>query len=130
MSRPELLDIGRACLPYTGKINGQHMPVGIQLYELGQGPPSDEDRARLKALHKPGVGKVHITAFYLDTINKTVWSSAAFNGRLRGRAWLERVLREPRKQEHEISSPMQWFRAQEGRSSRFSPWRSSPQCSS
>src|SRR4051812_24674685 len=79
-SQQELMDIGRSCLKYTGTVNGAKMPVGIRLYEVGDGPPSTEDRARLTALHKAGLSKVAITCFHLDTRNNTVWSSAPFNG--------------------------------------------------
>ena len=67
-----------------------------QAMKTGPASRRSTNRALVKSMSRP---------FYLDTINKTVWSSAAFNGRLRGRAWLERVLREPRKQEHEIFVP-------------------------
>jgi rhomboid protease GluP len=104
LGKQELLDIGTSCLKYTGTVNGAKMPVGITLYEVGDGPPSTEDCARLKALQKamPGLSKVLVHCFHLDTRNKAVWSTAAFNGLLRGRKWLERLLREPRRKDDEI----------------------------
>lgn len=105
--RKELLDIGSACLKYTGSMNGTKMPVGISIYEVGRGPASAEDLARLKALQKamPGVSKVLVTCFYLDTLNKTVWCTALFNGLFRGRKWLESLLRGPRKSHEQIFVP-------------------------
>jgi rhomboid protease GluP len=103
LSQKELIDIGRACLKYTGTINGAKMPVTICVYELGHGPPSDADRARMKALRRiPGFAKVGVTCFYLDLDAKTAWSGSPFEGLLRGRRWIDRVLREPRKRDAEI----------------------------
>lgn len=105
--RKELLELGTACLKYTGSVSGTKMPVAILLYELGAGPASADDLARLKALQKamPGVSKVVVTCFYLDTVNRTVWSTAAFNGLFHGRKWLESILRGPRKSHEEIFVP-------------------------
>src|SRR6188768_2618761 len=46
LSSAELVEVGRACLKYTGTINGTKMPVVIQLYEIGSGPLAHEDRVR------------------------------------------------------------------------------------
>lgn len=106
-SKQTLLDVGAACLKYTGTVNGAKMPVGISLFEVGSGPPTLDDITRLKALHKgmPGTSKVVITCYYLDTKNKTVWCSALLNGLFRQRTWLERLLREPRKSHEEMFVP-------------------------
>jgi rhomboid protease GluP len=106
-SQRELVDIGRACLKYTGTMNGAKMPVGITLYEVGRGPPSDDDCHRLNELRRtfPGTTKVTITGCYLDTENHTVWTTAPLQ-RLLQRVgyggWLSAVLREPRKSDGEI----------------------------
>jgi len=102
-SRQELFEIGKACLKYTGTVNGAKMPVGITLYEVGAGPTSEDDRTRLRSLHKNfAFAKVALTTFYIDVRSRNVWSPGAFNGLLRGRRWIERVLREPRKHDGEI----------------------------
>lgn len=102
MCREDLFQIGRACLKYTGKINGAKMPVSITVYEVGVGPPSEADRARLKAVTKNFVfAKVSLATFHIDARSGSVWSPAAFNGLL-ARRWLEGVLRGPRKKDEEI----------------------------
>jgi rhomboid protease GluP len=105
-SRQELMDVGRACLKYTGSVNGAKMPVGIRLYEVGNGPPSEADCARLRSFRRtvPGFQKVSITSYYLDTGSRRVWSSAPL-GRflpIGHRKWLQRLLQDPRKKDGEI----------------------------
>src|SRR5215216_2131066 len=50
LSQKEVIEIGRACLRYTGSVNGTKLPVTIALYEIASGPPEEADRARLQAL--------------------------------------------------------------------------------
>lgn len=105
MSREDLFQIGRACLKYTGNVNGAKMPVSITLYEVGAGPASDADRARLKALTKNYVfAKVALATFHIDARSGSVWSPLPLNGFL-GRRWLERLLRAPRKKDDEMLVP-------------------------
>ena len=109
-SQQQLIDIGKDCLKYTGTMNGAKMPVGITLYEVGHGPPSSEDMLRLQALQRtmPGLTKVAITCFYLDTESRQLWSSAPLGGllnRLGDRGWVGRVLDEDRKSDQEIFVP-------------------------
>jgi rhomboid protease GluP len=105
-TQEELIAVGRACLEYTGTMNGTKMPVGITLYEVGHGPPREDDKARLEALQStmPGFKKVAITCFYLDMKNKVLWSSAPLGALLRigHRAWLERLLKGPRKGDRDL----------------------------
>ncbi|HET9932219.1 MAG TPA: rhomboid family intramembrane serine protease [Polyangiaceae bacterium] len=117
LEQKELLEIGSACLKYTGTMNGAKMPVGISLYEVGDRPASPEDIERFKALQKsmPGSSKVLVTCFYLDTKNKTVFCSALFNGLFRGRKWLESMLAEPRKRHEDIFVPEALLPSDEGR---------------
>ena len=58
-----MVSVARECLKYTGSINGAKMPVVVTIYEVADGPPSEEDRARLAALQKsfPGRAKVGVT---------------------------------------------------------------------
>jgi rhomboid protease GluP len=109
-SKQDLLDIGRACLKYTGTINGTKLPVGIYVYEVSAGPPTAEDLQRLKALQRsvPGLQKVAVYCFHIDTRNKAVWSGAPLPGllgRFGHRSWVESVVREPRKGDGEIFVP-------------------------
>jgi rhomboid protease GluP len=106
-SQSELVDVGRACLKYTGTLNGAKMPVGITLYEVGRGPPSAEDCRRLTELRRtfPGFTKVTINCFYLDTQNHTVFTTVPIQRLLQRvgyRGWLDAVLREPRKTDRDI----------------------------
>jgi rhomboid protease GluP len=106
LSQKELVDVGRACLKHTGSINGAKMPVNITVYEVGRGPPSEADRARMKELRRvPGLTKVGVTLIYLDLEAKTAWSGAFFEGLVRGRRWIDRIVREPRKGDAEIFVP-------------------------
>jgi rhomboid protease GluP len=103
LSRQRLIEIGKACLKYTGTVNGAKMPVSITIYEVGSGPLGNEDRARLTALQKNfALDHVALTAFYIDTQSKSVFCPGPFNGLLRGRRWIARVLREPRKNDPEV----------------------------
>jgi rhomboid protease GluP len=105
-SPEELIEAGRACLRYSGNINGVKMPVVMAIYEIGRGPPSDADRARLKALHRRGGWKkVAIVPYYLDVTSRTVWTPAPLQWLLGGRRWIDRVLREPRKADGDIFVP-------------------------
>src|SRR5262245_58837898 len=104
LSQAEIVSAGKACLPYTGTVNGTKMPVTIVIYEIAESPLVEADRARLQSLQKiPGFAKVAIRCFRIDLGSKTVFSTAFLNGRLAGRPWLETLLREPRRQDGEIS---------------------------
>jgi len=106
LSRDELLEIGKACLKYTGTVNGAKMPVGITIYEVGAGPITETDRARLRGLTKNfAFAKVSLASFYIDTRTGSVWTPLPFNGLLGGRRWIEGLLREPRKKDGEIFVP-------------------------
>ncbi|MCC6522561.1 MAG: rhomboid family intramembrane serine protease [Polyangiaceae bacterium] len=105
--REELVDIGRACLVLTGTLNGAKLPVVLQLYEVADGPPEPADRVRLEELHKsvPGLAKVAIRCFHIDTRSGAVWSPGAWRGLLLGRRWLEELLRAPRLDAEALATP-------------------------
>jgi rhomboid protease GluP len=108
LSREQLVQIGRACLKYTGKVNGAKMPVGIRLYEVGAGPLSSEDQQRLQGLQRAAFDKVGIQCGYFDTSSKTVWWSSPmqrFWQRLGFRSWYGAVLSEQRKTITAVSEP-------------------------
>ena len=95
---PDLLvDLGRACLKYSGRFNFNKMPVGIQIWEVGRSPLADADRSRLLRLCRaPGLAKVGIGAWALDASTGTAWKSTGWRPQVPGRKYLEQVLRGPR----------------------------------
>lgn len=110
LSQAQIADIGRACVKYTGTMNGAKMPVGITLYEVSERPPNEEDQRRLRALQKtmPGLAHVSITCFYIDTRSRTLWASAPLDGllgRVGHRGWLRALVEQPRKADEEIFVP-------------------------
>jgi rhomboid protease GluP len=110
LSRQQLLDIGKDCLKYTGTLNGAKMPVGIHVYEVGDGPLADDDRLRLQGIAKsiPGLAKVVVRCSYVDVRSKTVWTTVPIQRLLRRlgvRGWVESLLHEGRKADDEIFQP-------------------------
>jgi rhomboid protease GluP len=96
-----VVEIGKRCLGYTGKVNGTKLPVGIQIWEVGgaSNPAEREaERARLRQLSRrmPGLTKVVVSAWQLSPVGPAgdVWTTSRFNGFFAGRRYLERVLRE------------------------------------
>ncbi|MBI3072246.1 MAG: rhomboid family intramembrane serine protease [Deltaproteobacteria bacterium] len=99
-----VVEIGKRCLAHTGTVFGAKQPVGIQVWEVGPGADSNEARARLKALSRrmPGLAKVQVTAWAIDSTGGHVFSTAPWGGVFMGRRYLERVLAAPRRADHEI----------------------------
>lgn len=76
----ELEEIGKACLKYSGRLNGARMPLMIRLIEVG--PVSDDQPKRLSAIKRPSIfSKVVLSAWVIDTENRSVWTTAGFAGR-------------------------------------------------
>ncbi len=96
LSTEELVDIGNACLKFTGTVNRAKMPVFIKVIEVRKRRSVVVDK-RLARLHRtlPGRAKVKIQCFALNRESDTVTSPSVFNGFLAGRRFLERVMREP-----------------------------------
>ncbi|AKT39162.1 rhomboid family intramembrane serine protease [Chondromyces crocatus] len=89
-----LVEIGKGCLEFTGRMNGTKLPVGIQIIEV-RSSITEEDRARLKALQRvPGLAKVGVTAMILVPATGEAWSSAPL-GFLRQRE-MRKLMTEPR----------------------------------
>ena len=104
LSRAAVAEIGKACLKYSGKMNGVQMPVVIHVMEIGPGPVSGADYKRLKTLKRPSMfSKAHIAAWSIDTARKSVWSNAWLKGLLLGRPFVEKMLRAPRVSEAELA---------------------------
>lgn len=92
----QLREIGRACLAYTGTINGKKMPVSISVYEIGGDGDATEAIDRLTLLRRgTSAPAINIEAWLLDTETKRVWTNRplAWFGSRRA---MERFLRSPR----------------------------------
>lgn len=107
LTRDTVTETGKACLKYTGTVNSAKMPVGVQVWEVGRDVGSKPDLQRLKNLSRsmPGLAKVVISGWAIDTANGRVATTARFNGFFAGRRYLERVLHEPRRGDHELVRP-------------------------
>src|SRR5262245_48716113 len=107
MSKEKLEQIGQACLKYTGKVNNAKLPVGFQIYEVGNSPITAADRNRLQALRRlmPGRAKVVWSSWRLDSSSATVWTNARLGGWLAGRRFLERMMRAPRLSDDQLFQP-------------------------
>jgi len=101
----ELRQIGKACLQYTGRMNGAKLPVAIHILDVGESAPSEERRAALRGLFlRPGFQKVSVVAWMLDGSRGEVWSNGAFRGLFQGRRFFERWLRSPRRTPAELEA--------------------------
>jgi len=97
MSPSAVEEIGQQCLKYSGAINGSKMPVSIQIMEIGKRPIDNSDRDRLKGFKRRSIfSKAVLSAWIIDSSAGSVWSNAAFNGRMIGRLFIEQMIREPR----------------------------------
>ena len=102
LSAEALLEVGTACLGYTGTMQGVKMPVGIQLWEVGvsAGP---ERRTKYAAVARtPGTERVDVSAWVLDpdaaNPDARLWTTVPwYRASHPGRRWLQRALTEPRK---------------------------------
>jgi rhomboid protease GluP len=92
---------GQACLAYAGRLGNAKMPVGVDIYEIG--PETGEQRRRLAQYKRPRwTAKVIPGAWIVDS-SGSVWSNAPFGGLLKGRRFIERLLRSPR--ETDLQAP-------------------------
>jgi len=97
-----LVDVGRACLKYTGSFNYSKLPASLQVWELGA--YTDDDCRRLQALDRiPGLAKVGVSCWALDPATARVWKSRGWRPQFPGRGYLQRVLREPRMDDRELA---------------------------
>lgn len=98
LSLDTLLEVGHACLPYTGKYSGAKMAVFIDIVEVHRNDPSSADVERLDALrHPPVVGrKVVVNTYSVGFRSGTVHSQAGRWTVAGARAKsLRRILRAP-----------------------------------
>ncbi len=97
LGREALEAIGRDCLKYCGKVNRAQMPVIIQVFEVENRAPTDEQKIRLRKLRRSSrFGKVVLSGWIVDARSSSVWTNIPFNGRLAGRPFIEELLRSPR----------------------------------
>ncbi|MEZ4359525.1 MAG: rhomboid family intramembrane serine protease [Kofleriaceae bacterium] len=98
LTRDQIVEVGKACLPYSGTMNGTKLPVAIQIWEVGAGATGPEALRRHKAVARalPGRAKVVISGWGIDPPRGEVRTTVVFNGLLYGRPFLTRALREPR----------------------------------
>jgi rhomboid protease GluP len=103
IARDALEEIGRSCLKYAGKMGRTQLPVTLHVVEVGALDAAD--RARLKAYKRKGFfSKAVLVGWAVDPAAGTVWTNAPFNGRMIGRGFIERLLREPRESDADMRS--------------------------
>lgn len=95
----DVLEIGDACLKYTGRVSRSKMPVFIQILEVG--PESADQRERLDAFKRTSpFSKVLPTAMVVDTVAGQVWSCRRpWIGKARYADFIEKMLTSPREDE-------------------------------
>ena len=106
MAPDALRQLGERCLKYSGTVSGQKMPVVIHVIEVGAGPATDEERARLAAVRRASpFAKVQPIAWRLDTSSRSLWANAPLGGWLAGGGALRKLLREPRIADADLAAP-------------------------
>lgn len=98
--------IGKACLPYTGRVSGTKLPVGLQIIEVGSGPLTEADQQRLAGYRLGLFHKVHLHAMHVDVREGTVWSNSWRRAKVSSR-YLKGLLSAPRsvEAEEEVAEP-------------------------
>jgi len=106
LSRDAVEEIGKACLKYSGKVSSTQLPVSIHVMEVGPGPFTDSDRARLQAFKRRGLfSKVVLLGWIVSTASASVWTNAPFRGLMLGRRFIEGLLQSPRQSPAEMQRP-------------------------
>jgi len=107
-----LIDIGKVCLDFTGRMNNAKLPVVIQIVEI-RGEITEADKRRLTGIHARRVlDKVHVRGFVLSPPSGEVWSTLTF-GWLPER-WFRNALTAPRRTEAELAAPAPAFAEAKG----------------
>jgi rhomboid protease GluP len=104
LPRDAVMDIGRACLKYTGTVHRAKLSVWIQIIEVGPQGPDDAQRQRLGALRQRARfgNKVDISGWAVATERQAIWSNAPFNGWFVGNRFIKRLMRQPRASDAEL----------------------------
>jgi rhomboid protease GluP len=104
LSVAEVEAAGKACIRHAARLGNGKMPIGIHIYEVG--PAESNQRQRLAAYKRPSwTSKVVPSAWIVDTGSGAVWSNAPFGGVLKGRRFIEKLLRSPRAPEADLQAP-------------------------
>ena len=103
LDRERVIEIGRACLKFTGSMNGTKLPVGIRIVEI-RDAITEDDKQRLERYHRrPGLKKVAINGFLLSPAKGQVWSTLLLGWLEEGR--YRRMLTETRRTAAELAAP-------------------------
>lgn len=87
----ELKEVGSACLQYTGVINGQKMPIHIQIFFLN--PPDHTQDQLLKEYHFVKLfKKVVVQSFVLNSTTKKVLTNAPLGGLFVGKSFYQKLI--------------------------------------
>jgi rhomboid protease GluP len=112
LAAAELIEIGKACLHFTGRVNNAQLPVVIQIVEV-RGELTEADKRRLTAIHaRRLLDKVHVRGFVLAPPTGEVWSTLTF-GWFAERGF-RRMLTAPRRTEAELTAPAPAFATMSG----------------
>ena len=89
--------IGKQCTKYAGRVHRTKMPVAIRIFEVSS-LPIDSNRPEDMKFYgsHSALTSVIIDTAYIDTISKTVFMNAPFNGLLKGRPFIEKLPKTPR----------------------------------
>ena len=93
LSVDQLIEVGQKCLNYTGRVNGQKMPVGINIFFF------DNQNENLSSLVKefkkiPLKTKVALSSYGINTLNGFTATQVAFNGFLADGRFIKKWLKE------------------------------------
>jgi rhomboid protease GluP len=92
MNLETLVEVGKQCLRYTGKMHGAQLPVTMKVWEVCSEASAETDHLRALRCMPMGMGQVGISAWSLRPGSRTVWTNTRFNGLLAGRKYLESLL--------------------------------------
>jgi rhomboid protease GluP len=102
LSVDDLVNIGKACLAYSGRVNLTRLPVAIQVWDVGPRVALRNDLSR----RLPGREKVMVSSWAVDTDRRRVTSTIKGAGVMAGRRMLEEALREPRLSDAELGADL------------------------
>ncbi|MBF0415342.1 MAG: rhomboid family intramembrane serine protease [Magnetococcales bacterium] len=90
-------EIGSNCLQYTGRMNGQPVPVHIKVIEVGSGRFSTAEAGRLQQ-YKDGnnfAKTLLLSAWFIDPETGMIWNNASLLDRIAWNRYFKQVLRHP-----------------------------------
>lgn len=89
----QLIEVGQKCLNYTGHVNGQKMPIGINIFFFDN---QNESLISLTQEYKrlPIKTKVGITSYGINTLTSFITTKTVFNGFLADGRFIKRWLAE------------------------------------